>query len=97
MANVTAVAGEKEKVVLGAVDIYLADYSDGDTLDLDAMTATEANFFGNTQGGATLEYAPETYTVEDDKGRVRRNLSIWLAITRSFFLWRSPSALTRCS
>ncbi len=72
MSNITAVAGEKEKVVLGAVDIYLADYDPEKEFDLDAMTATEESYFGNTQGGATLEYTPETYTVEDDKGRVKR-------------------------
>jgi len=73
MSNITAVVGEKEKVVLGAVDVYLADYDPEKDFDLDAMTANEENYFGNTQGGATLEYTPETYTVEDDMGRVRRN------------------------
>lgn len=73
MSNMTAVKGETEKVVLGAVDIYLCEYDPEKEFDLDAMTATEENYFGNTQGGATLEYTPETYQVDDDKGRVRRN------------------------
>ena len=72
MSNIAAVAGEKEKVVLGAVDIYVGDYNPNDTFDLDAMTADETKYFGNTQGGATLEYTPEIYTVEDDKGRIKR-------------------------
>lgn len=71
--NMVAVKGETEKVVLGAVDIYLCPYDPEKEFDLDAMTANEDNYFGNTQGGATLEYTPETYTVEDDRGRVRRN------------------------
>lgn len=72
MSNIVAVAGEKEKVLLGATDIYLADYDPEKDFDLDAMTADETAYFGNTQGGTTVEYTPETYTVEDDKGRVKR-------------------------
>ena len=33
MSNIAAVAGEKEKVVLGAVDIYVGDYNPNDTFD----------------------------------------------------------------
>lgn len=71
--NITAVKGETERVTLGACDIYLADYDKDKTFDLEAMVAEAGNYFGNTQGGTTLEYTPSTQQVEDDKGRVRLN------------------------
>ena len=71
MSN-TAVKGETERVVLGACDIYVGAYDGTTALDLDTFTATAANYFGNTQGGTTLEYTPETKTIEDDKGRVKK-------------------------
>lgn len=71
--NHTAVAGNQETVTLGACDIYLCDYDKDKTFDLEAMVATAANYFGNTQGGTTLEYTPEVYTIEDDRGRIKRN------------------------
>ena len=72
MSNITAVKGDTEHVTLGACDIYLAEYAGESEFDIEAMVAQEDNYFGNTQGGTTLEYTPSTYTVEDDKGRVRR-------------------------
>ena len=81
MSSMVAVKGETEKVVLGAVDIYLCDYDPDKDFSLDDMTATEDNYFGNTQGGATLEYTPETYTIEDDRGRVKRTFMTKAAAT----------------
>lgn len=72
MSNITAVKGDTEKVVLGACDIYLAEYDSENEFDLEAMVSEADNYFGNTQGGTTFEFTPSTYTVEDDKGRVRK-------------------------
>lgn len=80
MAN-TPVAGEKEKVILGACDIYVGPYDGETALDLDTFTTNTANYFGNTQGGTTLEYTPETKTVEDDKGRVKKTFQTKAAAT----------------
>lgn len=66
-----SVTTETSRVILGAGDWYIADYTTG-AIDL-ATVAVAANLIGNTQGGATIEYAPETYTIEDDMGRVRRS------------------------
>ena len=71
MSN-TPVKGETEKVVLGACDIFVGAYDGSTALDLDAFTSDETKYFGNTQGGTTVEYTPETQKVEDDKGRVKR-------------------------
>lgn len=73
MANIAAVKGNTETVTLGACDIYLADYSTTDDFDLEEMVKTEGNYFGNTQGGTTFEFTPTIYTVEDDRGRVRKS------------------------
>lgn len=64
------IRGNNEQVILGAGDWYVQEWSSG-AVDL-ATLCVEANRIGNTSGGATLEYTIDTYTVEDDMGRVRR-------------------------
>lgn len=62
--------GNTTSVVLGAGKWYVAPYTSG-ALDI-ATVAVAANLLGYTQGGATVEYTPETYTIEDDIGMVRK-------------------------
>ena len=63
-------AANTTTVVLGAGKWYIAPWTSG-AIDL-ATLCVEANLIGYTQGGATVTYTPETYTVEDDIGMVRR-------------------------
>lgn len=62
--------GNTQRVVLGAGKWYIAPYTSGE-LDI-ATVAVDDNLLGYTQGGATITYTPETYTIEDDIGMVRR-------------------------
>ena len=62
--------GKTQRVVLGAGKWYIAPYTSG---ALDMETAEEEdNLLGYTQGGATITFTPETYTIEDDIGMVRK-------------------------
>ena len=72
-------AGNTEKVILGAGKWYLKAYTSGE-VDLATLVA-DANLIGYTQGGATIEYTPETYTVEDDIGMVRKTFMTKAAAT----------------
>lgn len=62
--------GETERVVMGAGKWYAKGWESG-AIDFETL-CTEENLIGYTQGGATVTYTPETYTIEDDIGMVRR-------------------------
>lgn len=63
---------EIEKIVLGSGDLYTTEFSG--TIPDDATIETDDNRLSYIQGGATLEYKPEYYTVEDDKGVVSKTI-----------------------
>ena len=62
--------GKTQLVVLGAGKWYIAPYTSG-ALDMETVEE-EDNLLGYTQGGATITFTPETYTIEDDIGMVRK-------------------------
>ncbi len=62
--------GKTQRVVMGAGKWYIAPYTSG-ALDMETVEE-EDNLLGYTQGGATVTFTPETYTVEDDIGMVRK-------------------------
>lgn len=62
--------GKTQRVVLGAGKWYIAPYTSG-ALDME-IVEEEDNLLGYTQGGATITFTPETYTIEDDIGMVRK-------------------------
>lgn len=63
---------EIEKIVLGSGDLYTVEFSG--TIPDDATIETDNNRLSYVQGGATLEYKPEYYTAEDDKGVVSKTI-----------------------
>ena len=64
--------GKTQRVVLrGAGKWYIAPYTSG-ALDMETVEEDD-NLLGYTQGGAeTITFTPETYTIEDDIGMVRK-------------------------
>ena len=62
--------GKTQRVVLGAGKWFIAPYTSG-ALDMETVEE-EDNLLGYTQGGATITFTPETYTIEDDIGMVRK-------------------------
>ena len=62
--------GETQKVVLGAGKWYVMPWESG-VVDYKTL-CVEDNLMGYTSGGATVTYTPETYTIEDDIGMVKR-------------------------
>ena len=75
----STIRGEAEQVILGAGKWYMAEYTSGE-INLDTVAA-EANLIGYTQGGATIEYTPEIYEIEDDIGMIHRTIMTKAAAT----------------
>lgn len=63
-------AGETQKITMGAGKWYVASW-EGGAIDFDTL-CVEDNLMGYTQGGAQVTFTPETYTIEDDIGMVRK-------------------------
>ena len=57
-----------DTITLGSGDLYILDY-DGAMPEV-AEIEQEENRIGSIKGGAELSYAPETYEVIDDMGKV---------------------------
>lgn len=64
--------GNTERVVLGAVKVYITEFN-AEKLDNLKDICKPENIIGATQGGTTLTYTPEIKKVEDDVGMVRKN------------------------
>ncbi len=60
-----------ERVVLGSGKLYTVPFTED--IPADTEIETEENRLGDIQGGATLEYKPTYYTVEDDLGLVKED------------------------
>lgn len=65
---------KKEQVFLGAGKWYLAPWESGE-LNIEEV-AVEENLLGYTQGGATITYTIEPYTIEDDIGMVKQTFMV---------------------
>ena len=68
MANGT----NNERIILGSGKVYIVAFTD--EIPEDATIEVEDNLLGLIQGGATLEYAPEFYTAEDDYGLAQKTI-----------------------
>lgn len=62
---------ESKKIVLGSGEIYVTKW-DGKTIPEDATLETESNRLGHISGGATFTYSSESYTAQDDMGKVKK-------------------------
>ena len=65
-------ANELENVVLGSGDLYVTDWTAASEIPTDETIEVDSNLIGRIQGGASLEYKPTSYVVEDDSGAVCR-------------------------
>lgn len=64
---------KKEEIILGAGDVYILEYTGGSTLDsipTDSVIEVESNKVGHTQGGASIDYKPTKYDVENSFGKI---------------------------
>lgn len=60
----------KERIVLGSGDLYITEFTG--EIPENSVIEVESNLLGRIKGGATLDYKPEFYDAEDDKGVVRK-------------------------
>ena len=74
MATASNIAAEKQQVIMGAVEWFIKPYTSGE-VDCEAV-CIDTNYAGETSGGATVEYTPTTYTIEDDLGKLRRTFMV---------------------
>ena len=68
-----------ERVVLGSGKLFTTVF-DG-TIPEDSVIETEENRLGDIQGGASAEYKPTYYTVEDDLGLVKEDYIVAEEVT----------------
>lgn len=61
---------DTKSFILGSGILYLSDFSPETGIPEDSVIETEVNKIGNIQGGASLEYKPESYQVIDDNNMV---------------------------
>ncbi|SHJ64822.1 hypothetical protein SAMN02745248_00580 [Hathewaya proteolytica DSM 3090] len=62
-------AVSNDEVILGSGKLYLMAYTTGE-MPTDLLLEVPTNSVGRIKGGASLEYKPTEYAVEDDDGQV---------------------------
>ncbi len=66
---------ETERITLGSGNLYVTAFSGGEIPE-DTEIETTANLIGLIKGGATLEYKPTEYAVNDDSFKVIKRFVI---------------------
>lgn len=61
------------EIILGSGDLYLVAY-DGTAIPEDTVIETAGNKVGDISGGASLEYKPTMYEVEDDYNKIHKRM-----------------------
>lgn len=61
------------EIILGSGDLYLVEY-DGSAIPDDTTIEAAANKVGDISGGASLEYKPTMYEVEDDNNKIHKRM-----------------------
>lgn len=86
-----------EQMILGSGDLYVAAYTgsipDDETLEV------AANQLGYIKGGATIEYKPEEYTINDDSNTIYKRYVISEEITfkTGILSWNLSTLQTLCA
>ncbi len=86
-----------EKIVLGSGKLYISEFTG--TIPDEATLEVEANLLGSIQGGATLEYKPKFYDVEDDLGTVQKTILTEEEVTlkSGIMTWNGKTLKKLCS
>lgn len=62
-------AKDKNEILVGAGDVYMLEFT-GSEIPEHSVIETEENNVGHTSGGASIEYKPTKYDVENSYGRI---------------------------
>ena len=65
-------ANDNNEILLGAGEVYMYEFT-GSEIPEHSVIETEAHNVGHTSGGASIEYKPTKYDVENSYGRVVRS------------------------
>ncbi|GAB6169696.1 hypothetical protein JCM1393_21560 [Clostridium carnis] len=86
-----------EKIVLGSGKLYVAEFSG--EIPESSTIETENNLLGLIQGGATLEYKPNFYSVKDDLGLVEKEILTDEEVTfkSGIMTWNGKTLKKLCS
>ncbi|MBU9746585.1 hypothetical protein KTH81_22445 [Lachnospiraceae bacterium ASD3451] len=63
---------ENDEIIFGAADVYMYEFT-GNTIPENATIETNDHLVGHTSGGASVEYKPTKYDVENSYGKVVRS------------------------
>ena len=88
-----------KKIILGSGHLYIAEYDSSTGIPEDAVLEVEDNLLGHIQGGATLKYEPEFYTVSCDCGEVKQTFLTkeTVTLTSGVLTWNGNTLGKLCS
>ena len=86
-----------EQMILGSGDLYIAAYTG--TLPEDETLEVSGNQVGYIKGGASIEYKPEEYTINDDSNTIYKRYVISEEITfkTGVLSWNLETLKTLCA
>lgn len=84
-----AANNQTDEIIFGAADVYMYEFS-GSEIPEDSAVESEEHLVGHTSGGASVEYKPTKYDVEDSYGKIVRSYTTKEEITAKTGLlsWR---------
>lgn len=65
-------AEDKEEIIFGAADVYMYSFT-GESIPEDSAIESDDHLVGHTSGGASVEYKPTKYDVENSYGKIVRS------------------------
>jgi hypothetical protein len=88
----------KQRIVLGSGKLYIKEF-EGDAVPERTEMEKDENLLGLIQGGAAVEYKPETYTAEDDLGLVSKTILTKEEVTfkSGIMTWNGNTLIKLCS
>ena len=91
-------ANNKKRIVLGSGKLYIKEFL-GEAIPGRAEMEKDENLLGLIQGGASVEYAPETYTAEDDLGLASKTILTREDVTlrSGIMTWNGETLRQLCS
>lgn len=61
--------GDQKEIIIGAADVYMYEFS-GNEIPESSTIETDEHLVGHTSGGASVEYKPTKYDVENSYGKI---------------------------
>jgi hypothetical protein len=67
-------AAAAERIILGTADVYIQQFTEGETIPATEDICVAANLMAYISGGASIVYKPKFYTANDDTGKKTKTI-----------------------